>query len=146
MKAFVFKLQKLLEKRKAEEDKVKNDMSKYVQDYNRVIGNIEKFRKTLASFNEQKISLLKSQTGTGMYTAGTGFYRQGIKNLENERQGKEAVLNEWRLKLLETVKKRKAIEYLKKNAYENYRKEKRRDEEKFLDDLASRKYNVKMMF
>ncbi|MBL8991715.1 MAG: hypothetical protein JNM63_00145 [Spirochaetia bacterium] len=137
MRAFKFRFEAVLENRRREEENVIRDMSPLVSKMNQVVAGLEKIREGLLQFNRQKVAYLESADRISQYTSSIGYFRENQKKLETDRAKIENDLTSHREKLMEAVKRRKALEVLKKRDHESWIFKKKKIEEIALEDLAA---------
>ncbi len=144
MKKFTFSLEALLQQRLRDEDLVKRELA----DINSVI-NIQ--QQELISLESQLKELQKSQvesrkSGTTNNTVlrYSISYRNKLKldMMKKGHQIQESVAKASHIqnRLIEAVQKRKAVEILKEKKQEEWLAEVKKNEQKFLDDLAQQGY------
>jgi flagellar export protein FliJ len=124
MKKFKFKLQKLLDIRLVEEDKIKHELGKVVGEQNKLRVKQQKYldetsqekskfhekmKKGEFKFNELKI-----------FSNFTDFAEKVIKNSQVEIDNMEPAVNEVRQRLIEATKQRKIIDKLKDKQYKEW--------------------------
>jgi len=138
MKKFKFNLEKLLEHRKKDVEKIQYDMAPYVSEYNKVMTSLTNINNNLKQYYKKRNHYIKSTQNLIHYTSSIGFLKQSIEHLEADKINKEEALNEWKIKLIEAVKKVKAIEYIKEKKYKEFKKQIQKQEQIEMDDFKPR--------
>lgn len=141
---FIFRLQKALEHRVDEEDRLKKE---FLLKKNRL--DLEKeillkksilIDETIHNFdNIRKGNINPSQLVN---------YETYLKKIKNDKIIQEGIVEEWRRvteqakdNFVEARKERKVLEKLKEKKYELYKLEQIKNEQKFIDELSNSMYN-----
>lgn len=141
---FVFRLQKALEHREEEEDKLKKEFllkkNRLDQEKEKLIEANDLINKTIHEFNNIRMGKLNPISLKN--------YETYLKKIKNDKQIQEGVVREWhRLteqakdNFVEGRKERKVLEKLKEKKLEIYKLEKIKEEQKFIDELSNSMYN-----
>jgi len=141
---FKFKLQKALEVKEREEDKIKKELSENLEilkiEENKLESiNIE-IENTMISYSEIKKGILN----ISLMNSFEIFLRK--LKVDKEKQvnnliSLEEKIQEIKDKFLEIRKEKKIFEKLKEKTYEKYLVEEIKKEQKFIDELSNTMYN-----
>ena len=139
MKKFVFPLQKVLSVRELEEKVKMKEVAKAQQDHNQ---EVELFNYLQA---KERMSM-RAMSGLRSKNATAGMVNILMKNLEGQHQKvidqdkkvfeAETALNQRRLELLDTSKKKKIMEKLKETKFTKFEEGVQKEEQKFIDETA----------
>ncbi len=139
MKRFNFKLQKLLDLRQFDEDKAKEELGKYVSQSNLI--NLE--LQNIASERVQTKQIPQDNLNITEFRAIEHFInRLDIKKEELlvDLANLEMIISEKRKIYIEAMKNRKVLTKLKEKKHAEWKKEKSKQEEFFIDDVVTSKY------
>ena len=143
MKAFKFRLQRLLDYRKLKEEKLQNELAS-------IDGDIRNKHKDLVS--RQKIRNAYIKELNGRQATGVKGWEANLYSLFLERTGKEIDKQEEQIvrmrrtrserqkELLMAANDRKIMQKLKSKAWERFKNEAQRAEQKVIDEVATRRY------
>lgn len=141
---FVFRLQKALEHREEEEDRLKKEFllkkNRLDQEKEILVEINELIDKTIHQFNSLRVGNLNPISLKN--------YETYLKKIKNDKNTQEGIVSEWRRvteqakdKFIEGRKEKKVLEKLKEKKLEIYKLEKIKEEQKFIDELSNSMYN-----
>jgi flagellar protein FliJ len=144
MKRFTFKLDTMLELRKQEEEKVKLELAEKNRE---IIALQEELNQAYLSLKELQASEKERRSGSEpvMEMRYGVAYRYKLKNdiLTTGRSIDDlrAESNTIQKRLMEAIKRRRALEVIRDRRYSAWKKNYLREEQKFIDDVAQQKYS-----
>jgi flagellar protein FliJ len=144
MKRFTFKLDTMLELRKQEEEKVKLELAEKNRE---IIALQEELNLAYLSLKELQASEKERRSGSEpvMEMRYGVAYRYKLKNdiLTTGRSIDDlrAESNTIQKRLMEAIKRRRALEVIRDRRYSAWKKNYLREEQKFIDDVAQQKYS-----
>lgn len=141
MKKFKFKLQKLLDFNQQKEDQEKTELAKASMAYQNLLNKKEKMLETVKGVRKElgkdkKQSLARLQNYDRM-TKNTDL---AVKALEPQIEEKKKIMEEHIRKYAELRREKRKVEIMKEKAFEQYRLESDREEQKVLDEIGKNIY------
>jgi flagellar FliJ protein len=139
MKKFDFKLQKLLDIRKAEEDGVKNELARLLNIQNLERLKQEEYRRKIGE--QQALFDRKMKQGKFTYMEASLFERfvdfahKVIAAAQDRIESMEPEIRKVRVRLIEASRKRKVVDKLKERKWQAYLYELNRETGKENDDM-----------
>lgn len=141
---FKFRLQKALEHRVEEEDRLKKEFlvkKNRLDSEKEILLQKEKLiEETIHKFNSIRMGSLNALSLRN--------YETYLKKIKQEKLVQEEVLDQWRKiteeakeLFVEARKERKILEKLKEKKHEIYKQEELKNEQKFIDELSNSMYN-----
>jgi len=141
---FIFRLQKALEHREEEEDRLKKEFllkkNRLDQEKEILVEINELIDNTIHQFNSLRVGNLNPISLKN--------YETYLKKIKKDKSTQEGVVSEWRRiteqakdKFIEGRKEKKVLEKLKEKKLEIYKLEKIKEEQKFIDELSNSMYN-----
>lgn len=143
MKRFTFKLDTMLELRKQEEEKVKLELAEKNRE---IIALQEQLNHAYQSLKELQALEKERRSGSEpvMEMRYSVAYRYKLKNdiLTTGRSIDDlrAESNAIQQRLVEAIKRRRALEVIRERRYSAWKKNYLHEEQKFIDDVAQQKY------
>ncbi|AIY85976.1 MULTISPECIES: flagellar export protein FliJ [unclassified Thermotoga] len=138
---FRFRLQRIYDVRRKEEETLKNDLSKInekVENIKRIIQQLSTEKKQIES-NFLHKGVLRKEDLLNMEMQMV-FYEEEIKKRQSELYELLKEQEETRRKLFEKMKERKILEKLKERKMREYLYEENLKERKTMDEIAERKF------
>jgi len=149
MKRFEFSLQKVMEVRQTEE----KALQRHLADARHNLHVVQEELNALLARLEQQLERKQKMNGGTMNSARYMLLQNYIQCLQedidasNERiMELEKKVEEARLMLLEKTKEKKAIEKLRDNQFEEYRREAKKEEQVFLDEITAQNGKTRMVW
>ena len=142
MKKFSFKLDSLLNVRKKREELVIQELAEAQMTENRINGQINDTRNTIALMIEESKSYLKSSINVESLLLSRNyieFLKRKLSELEAELEKAKQKTLKIKEKLAEAVKERKIIETLKEKQFAQYKKEYNKQDNAQMDEIANNK-------
>lgn len=141
---FIFRLQKALEHREEEEDRLKKEFllkkNRLDQEKEILVEINELIDNTIHQFNSLRVGNINPISLKN--------YETYLKKIKKDKSTQEGVVSEWRRiteqakdKFIEGRKEKKVLEKLKEKKLEIYKLEKIKEEQKFIDELSNSMYN-----
>lgn len=144
MKKFKFKLQKILDLRTREERNIQQELAVAIGKQNVLRVKQQKYRDDLINqkniFHEQMENKSVKVHELMNYQRFTNFADRVIQNSDIEIQNMEPAINEIRGRLIEAIKKRKALDKLKERKKEKYDTNIKIQTEKEMEDINQKIY------
>jgi flagellar FliJ protein len=138
---FRFRLQRIYDVRRKEEETLKNDLSKInekVENTQRIIQQLSAEKKRIESnFLHKKVLRKEDLLNMEMQMM---FYEEEIKKKQSELSELMKEQEKTRSKLFEKMKERKILEKLKERKMREYFREENLKERKTMDEIAERKF------
>ena len=141
MAEFKYRFKMILEQKKREEEQVLREMAPFVENLNRLEDRIRLFNQNLDDLNQNKVERIKSGDSLNHFVQLGSYYREIItqsvatRDLENEK------LSPLRNKLRKIIARRQAFEIIRDKDLLAYKKAKKKEEQKELDELSAKKYS-----
>lgn len=142
MKKFSFKLDSLLNVRKKREELVIQELAEAQMAENRINGQINDTRNTIALMIEESKSYLKSSINVESLLLSRNyieFLKRKLSELEAELEKAKQKTLKIKEKLAEAVKERKIIETLKEKQFAQYKKEYNKQDNAQMDEISNNK-------
>ncbi|HOD42542.1 MAG TPA: flagellar export protein FliJ [Candidatus Wallbacteria bacterium] len=142
MKKFSFKLDSLLNVRKKREELVIQELAEAQMTENRINGQINDTRNTIALMIEESKSYLKSSINVESLLLSRNyieFLKRKLSELEAELEKAKQKTLKIKEKLAEAVKERKIIETLKEKQFAQYKKEYNKQDNAQMDEISNNK-------
>ncbi|OGF98941.1 MAG: flagellar export protein FliJ [Candidatus Glassbacteria bacterium RIFCSPLOWO2_12_FULL_58_11] len=146
MKQFEFRLQKVMETTKTRQELKKRELAKAlaVLTQNELLleGMLERLEEQIEQFDSRRFA--SSMKASEMLNFSNYTERLLTEIQQQKRMIEELVerVRQHREKLLEISKDKKILERLKEKKYEEYRKKLRSMEQKFMDELGARAFQI----
>ncbi|HOT75946.1 MAG TPA: flagellar export protein FliJ [Candidatus Wallbacteria bacterium] len=142
MKKFSFKLDSLLNVRKKREELVIQELAEAQMAEQRIHGQINDTRNTIALMIEESKSYLKSSINVESLLLSRNyieFLKRKLAELEARLEEAKQKTLKIKEKLSEAVKERKIIETLKEKQFAQYKKEYNKQDNAQMDEIANNK-------
>jgi flagellar protein FliJ len=141
MKKFKFKLQKLLDFNQQKEDQEKTELAKASMAYQTVLNKKTKLLDTVKNIRKE-LSGKKNLTLASLqnYDKMTNNTDQAVKALEPVIEEKKKIMQTHIQKFAELRREKRKVEIMKEKAYEQYKLETNREEQKVLDEIGKNIY------
>lgn len=141
---FVFRLEKALEHRAEEEERIKRE---FLLKKNRLDSEKEVLSQKIKLINETIHQFNELRYGT-LNAISLRNYEIYLKKIKNEKIKQDEVVEQCRKiteeakdAFIEARKEKKVLEKLKEKKYEVYKQEELKKEQKFIDELSNSMYN-----
>lgn len=145
MKKFAFRLQKLLNIKKAYERQIQHQLAHEVSRQNALIQKQDQLRSKVAEQQALFHDTMKQHRDTvdslRTFHQYASYADSVISDAQRQIEELQPVINEIRGRLSEAVKERRKIEKLKERKYEEWKYMVKREEEKELDEQNMKIYN-----
>ncbi len=140
MKRFLFSLQTVLDLREREEDEVKQELAEKENELRQKRLQVEETRDILIKYmDDQKIGRAANQSVVELRHSVSWRHKLkvDISNAGKEFNEVMVDIDHIRARLVKATAKRKMMDILKDKQYEQWKKERERKDQQFLDELAS---------
>ena len=144
MNKFKYRFEVILNKKKREEEQVLKDMSPLLDNLNETQSRIDNFTNNLNELNHSKDEFITSPQNLNYFTGAVDYYRQVVQESKQAKKKVELELAQWREKLRKVMAKRRALEIIREKDLMAFKKVKRRQEQKHIDELVLAKYRTKL--